>query len=282
MSRIRSFRRGRIGPALAALAAGAFLAPAAEAQTSVEEISIVAGLDGRISEWFFLIEVQGMNLTSVSVMPPSGGPLVLDGSGGFEFEFEAGPFASFAALKAAHPSGSYVFTVDGSHMVTLSWNPAEPVGSGGLPSLVIDSPAHGTADVSTTPDVAFTIDCTNCDDLNLELENLSGMAASFGFGELDVMSFTNPIPFAAMMSEGPEIELALGLAEVELLSGLVNFSDESFDAPSGLGSFEYIEAGLLFASSTFTVPEPAGTTPALAALVALGLLHRRRRSILSG
>lgn len=281
MTRIGSFRGGRIGLTLAALAAGAFLAPASEAQTTVEEISIVAGLDSQASEWFFLVEVQGTDLTSVSVAPPAGAPFVLqDSSGfGFDFEFEGGPFASFAALQAVHTAGNYEFTVDGTHMVTLNWNPTEVVGSSGQPSLVIDSPADGAANVGTTPDVAFTIDCPNCDDLSFNMENLVGVGGSFEFGEFDVMSLTNPIPFAAMMNNGPAIELAAGLVDAELLAGLANFSDQSFDAPSGLGSFEYIEAAVLFADSTFTVPEPMGTIAALAAIATLALLRRCRGTL---
>jgi hypothetical protein len=251
----------------------------AQAQLSVDEIAIAAALAGDAtgSGWFFLVEVQGTGLSSGLVTPPVGDAFALtDARGeGRELEFEAGPFGSFAALQSAHPAGDYTVTVNGSHTVVLAWSPTEPVGVSGEASLVIDSPADGATGVDAMPDVSYTLDCMNCDDLNLELQSLPG--PTFGFGELDVGMFTNPIPFAAMMSSGSETELAPGLVDAELLAGLVSFTDRSFLPPSGLPAFTYIEAGVVTTFSTFTVPEPGGVGTALAALATLGLLGRHKR-----
>jgi hypothetical protein len=222
------------------------------------------------------MEVLGTGLLSGAVTPPAEGPIALTdvGGGGLQLEFEAGPFASFAALQLAHPAGPYTLTVNGAHTVTLGWDPSEPLGSSGEPSLGIDSPAPGATGVGSMPDVAFSLDCNNCNDLSLELESVG--AVSFEFGELDVETFTNPIPFAAMTSSGGETELLDGMVDAELLAGLADFSDESFDPPSALPPFTYIQAGVVFTVSTFTVPEPRGAAPALVALATLSLLARRR------
>jgi len=257
----------------------------AQAQLSVDEIAIAAALAGDAtgSAWFFLVEVQGTGLSSGLVTPGLGDAFALTDAGGegLELEFEAGPFGSFAALQSAHPAGDYQVTINGSDTVVLAWDPTEPIGASGEASLVIDSPADGATGVSAMPDVSFTLDCTNCDDLNLELQSLPG--PTFGFGELDVGAFTNPIPFASMMSSGSETELATGPVDAELLAGLVDFTNMNFRAPSGL-PFTYIEAGVVTTFSTFTVPEPEGAGTALAALATLGLLgrHRRRSSGRSG
>lgn len=274
----RAVVRARRGAgALAVVAALSLGASPAPAQLGVDEIAIAAGLasDEPAPAWFFIIEVQGSGLGSGTVTPPFGDDIALTDAtgGGFELEFEAGPFASFAALQTAHPAGDYMVTVNGSHRVTLAWDPVQPFGTAGDPSLVIDSPAEGATGVSSTPDVSFTLDCTNCNDLRVELQSLPG--PTFVFGELDVGTFTNPIPFAAMMSRGGETELAMGPADAELLTGLVDFVDTSFDPPSALGPFSYIEAGVVTASSTFTVPEPAGLAPPLAAWGTLALLAAR-------
>ena len=110
---------------------------------------------------------------------------------------------------------------------------------------------------------------------SLELESLAG--PTFGFGELDVGVFTNPIPFAAMMSSGTETELPDGTVDAELLSGLVDFVDRSFDPPSQLPPFTYVEAGIVSTSSTFTVPEPGGVVSIVTAWTTLGFLALRVR-----
>ena len=267
-----------------ALIATFFASHASQSQI-VEEISIVAGAQdsGSGNEWFFLIEAFGANLTSVSVAPPTGGPLVLtDPFGVSDFEFEDGPFSTFSALQAVYPAGDYVVTVEGTETVTLAWNPVEPVGMSGQPSLAIDSPADGATGVSSMPDFAFSFDCTNCKDLSLEIFDVftDGFAGNLNFGELDVTpgTFTNPIPFASMQSDGgPPAALPDGLAEAEFLIGLATFTSPTFDAPSALPAFEYIDAAAIFANSVFSVPEPS---PELATLAVLGTLlvlswHRR-------
>jgi hypothetical protein len=105
------------------------------------------------------------------------------------------------------------------------------------------------------------------------------MQASFGFGELDVSppgSYTNPIPFASLSSQNAATELPAGENEAELLIGLANFSTESFDPPTNVPSFDYVEAGTLITINTFTVPEPAGALLQLVALAAVVSIARRR------
>jgi len=259
------------------LAVLGFVAPPAAAQLVVDEIAVVANLVGSGPQWFFFTEVLGTGLTAGSVLPPIGGSITLiDEEGdGTELGFEAGPFASWSDLLSAYPAGDYAFTINGTETVTLAWSPTEPVGAGGPPSLTIDSPSDGAAGVDTMPDVAFTLDCANCNDLNLELEERSQPGATFNFGELDVGGFTNPIPFGVMQSSGGETELALGLTDAALLAGLANFFENStFDLPTTLAPFEYIEAAVVSAVSTFTVPEPGRRVTSMAALGMLGLLAR--------
>lgn len=139
----------------------------------------------------------------------------------------------------------------------------------------------GSTGVSSQPDVSFSFNCSNCDDMDLDMFDVAtdGMAASFDFGELDVSppgNFTQPIRFTSMTSENMASELPEGENEIELVMGLVNFSQVSFDAPTNVGPFQYSEAGTLISINTFTVPEPATTALQLVALAALAGLARRR------
>jgi hypothetical protein len=260
-------------------------ARAAHAQLVVDEISIVAARadQGGGPGWILLVEVVGEDLASVVVLPPLGSPLVLDDTSGSgsAFGFQAGPFDSFGELQDAYPAGDYAFAIDGSETVTLAWDPAEPVGAAGQPTLSIDTPADGSVGVSSTPDVAYTFDCTNCKDMRVDLADLAtgGMAAFAFFGELDVVggAFTNPVPFDALNTgSGPSPPFPDGPTEAVLLMGLVTFSDEAFDPPSALPTFEYVEASLLLAQSAFVVPEPSAGVSACAALAVLALLRARR------
>jgi len=281
---IHSFSRTT---AAASFALGVVCLPTsvARAQLAVEEISIVAGSTdtGSGPEWMFLVEIQGDDLTTVSVLPPIGGAIALEDESmlGIELGFEDGPFASFAELQATYPAGSYLVTVEGSETVSLTWDPTEPLGASGEPTLSIDAPASGSVGVSSMPTLDYTLDCTNCKDLDLEIEDLATRTAELQFGQLDVVggAFADPIPFAIMSTnDGPPVALPDGPAEAELLVGLASFSDESFDMPTSLPSFEYVEASVLFAQSTFTVPEPAPGGGALVALALVALLARRTRA----
>ena len=256
----------------------------ARAQPVVEDVSIVAGvLD---SQWAFLVEVFGSNITTATVAPPFSAamPLVDDSGTGEQFEFEDSPFATFAALKAAYPSGDYVVTINGDHVVTLGWDPDEILASGGgPPTLTIDAPANGATDVSPMPDVAFSFDCPSCNDLNLEIFDVAtgGTAAGLTFGELDVTppaNFTNPILFDDMRSgQAPPNPLPDGLTEIELLLARADFAQVPFDVnPSGHPSFQYIQASAVFTAATVTVPELSAATGGWITLAALAFLARRR------
>jgi MYXO-CTERM domain-containing protein len=107
------------------------------------------------------------------------------------------------------------------------------------------------------------------------------MDANFGFDELGVDpagNFTNPIPFSSLLSDNEASELPAGEAELELLVGIATFTnDVSWDAPTNVPVFRYVEAGTVIAINSFTVPEPAAWQTGLTALLSLGAVARHRR-----
>jgi len=184
----------RVSITLNVFALALFAAPASHAQLAVDEIFIVGGIRYHLGggpEWLFLIRVTGANLTSGSVVPPAGPPVTLLNAfgSGLVLQFQDRSFSTFSALQAVYPSGDYAFTLERNETVTLPWNPTEPTGASGQPTLVIDDPAEGAMNVSSMPDVAYTSDCTNCKDLEVTIKDSAtgGMAASIGFRELGVV-----------------------------------------------------------------------------------------------
>ena len=254
----------------------------ADSNFSVSEVLLEAALEdlGSGPVWNFFVEIEGQMLPFAATLdPPSGPQIPLTGDGTF-LEYEDTGFATFAEVQTVYEAGSYLLTI-GEETVTLDWDPTEPTGATGEPSLAVTEPADGSTITDTTPDVAFSFDCTNCNDLESDLFDVAtdGNDASFGFVELDVMpaaSFTNPIPFAQMDQEGLGTELPLGENEVELLIGLTDISTESFDAPTNLASFEYTAAATLIVINAFTVPEPGTASLSVVALLGVALVRARR------
>ncbi|MBW2422249.1 MAG: hypothetical protein JRH19_27200 [Deltaproteobacteria bacterium] len=267
------------------LAMSTFSVGPADSDFSVDEILIEAAREdyGDGFSWSFFIEVEGEGLpATATVDPPSGSQIILTTDNpGFEFDFEATDFVSFEDLQDDYPAGGYLFTI-GEETVTLDWDPAEPTGATGEPSLTISSPARGATGVSSQPDTIYTFDCTNCKDLDYELFDTAtdGIDANFGFGELDVDppgNYTNPILFSALSSDSEASELPDGGAEAELIIGLADFWTVTFDEPTDVPSFEYVEAGTVIANNSFTVPEPAAPALQLMALAALATVARHRK-----
>ena len=185
---------------------------------TVDEILFEAAREdtGSGPDWYVLIEVEGEDLPGTATVDPPGGPQIMltTQGGGFELEFEAGPYSTFADLQIAYPAGDYLFTI-GEETVTLNWSPDAPLGAAGQPVLTITSPANGATISDAQPDTAFDFDCTNCKDLDVEIFDVAtgGMVADFEFEELNQLppgSFTNPIPFSSLFSNTGASELPAG------------------------------------------------------------------------
>ncbi|MBW1882547.1 MAG: hypothetical protein JRJ58_03385 [Deltaproteobacteria bacterium] len=266
------------------IAISQFSVGAANSTFTVDEILFEAAREdlGGGPGWHLFVEIEGEGLPATATVDPPTGPqmMLTSTGGGFELEFEDGPFTTFADLKSTYNTGNYLFTV-GEETVTLGWDPDEPLGASGQPTLSITSPADGATISDTQPDTSFSFDCTNCKDLDLDLFDVptDGMQASFGFGELGVSppgSYTNPIPFSSLSSENAATELPAGENEAELVIGLADFSTESFDPPTNVPSFDYTVAGTVIAINTFTVPEPTSALLQVVALAAVVSIARRR------
>ncbi len=140
-----------------------FSVGAASSTFTVDEILFEAVREdlGGGPGWHLFIEIEGEGLPATATVDPPTGPqmMLTSTGGGFELEFEDGPFATFAALKSAYNTGNYLFTV-GEETVTLGWDPDEPLGASGEPTLSITSPADGATIPDSTPDTSFSFDCT--------------------------------------------------------------------------------------------------------------------------
>lgn len=230
-------------------------------------------------QWFFFAEANGGALNSITVTPPIGSPVVLTDPAmmGEEFDFESNGFSSLGNLNAVFPAGTYTVTVDGTQTSSLFWDPTIPAGAAGDPSLSITSPASMETGVSSTPDVTYALDCTNCSDLDIEIFDLltDGATALFSTSASAPPALPNPILFSSLISENMLTELPDGDVVIDMLVGLSAF-DTGTLSPSG-GGFDYEEVGSLLAMSTFQVPEPSATFASLAALATVGSVVRLRR-----
>jgi hypothetical protein len=131
------------------LSSALILTFAAPALAQVDEIVIgVLKEDlGGGAMWRFHISVDTDTVANLpnsgTVTPPMGGNDITLMGDAEEIEFESAPFASFAALQAVYPAGDYAFDI-GVGTVMLNWDPTDPTGTQGEPSLTITSPADGS------------------------------------------------------------------------------------------------------------------------------------------
>ncbi len=227
-----------------------------------ERISIVARREDRGDElaWRFRIEAEGHELSTASVTPPSGGALALSDpvGNGATIEYESEPFETFAGLQAVHPPGDYALLLATGDSVTLAWNPTEPLGSAGQPTLSIDAPRDGEADVDREPAVEYSLDCGNCRDLRLEIQDVAtrGRLAHARFDQVDPQGgFLEPIPYESTDAARP---LPNGEMTAELAVGFAEVSSWTFLPGTETPPFQYREAAELFAQSTFSVGWPCG------------------------
>jgi hypothetical protein len=250
------------------VATSVFRVGAADSNFSLDEILFEAAREdaGQGPSWNLFLEIEGENLpaTGTAVRLAGGDPIVLSGGG----RVPARRLPLHDRRREHHPQlGS-----------------RRTHGLGGTAGVDRHLARQRRHRGQQRADVAFTFDCTNCKDMDLDLFDVAtdGMAAGFGFGELNVPTpndFTNPILFGDMSQDSGASELPAGENEVELVMGLASFSTVSFDPPTNVPSFSYTEAGTLIAVNAFTVPEASAGALALAAFgTVAGLARSRSRS----
>jgi len=228
--------------------------------------------------WILEANAEGSDqLTSVSLTPPGKAPIAFDcvatGPSAAICEYAQGaPVASLAALLVDFPAGTWVLTVNGTLGADLLFEPVEPDGT-----VTVTSPADGAVNVSTTPSVSYTHDCTNCDFLILETELQAG-----GPG-LEILIEGAPPPSSGtvlyddFISQDAPKPATLPNGVYLLFAGSINgiISIETL-APGTAGeqTFQFARGAERDVQTLFTVPEPAGAS--LAALAALLAVARRR------
>jgi hypothetical protein len=255
----------------------AVLSHPAGAQT-LELGGITAALDS--TGWRFVAAFEGStNIITATLQPPGrvAIPLACETVEITVVEciFEDPGFASLAALLVEYPAGSYALSLNGgARTATLPFGPIEPDGV-----VTVTDPTDGEANVSGTPTISYTHDCTNCVAVAFEITDL---AAPVNVGlELFVFGIPPPsigtVPYAALDSfEGPKpIELPAGSYAL-LASTAVGTIDEATLTPGG-APFEYATAALIGTASTFTVPEPTAFAAGLAVAAVLAVLAGARR-----
>jgi hypothetical protein len=250
----------------------ALLIPGAASTLTLDKIELsteegrTAGTD---AEWSFKVEAVGTGLVRAQFRRL--GDLEWDpidpveGAEG-EFEGEFGPFPTRDALEAEFPPGTYEFL--------LNQGEGDEVGGSldfGIAlddGVVVTSPEDGAV-ISGQPPQTFSVAtaCSNCDELNFEIEGLTSQGADFVV-ELEGLS-TN----SAALEEFGIDEIPHGEYEftAELKSRLE--SQEAFDGVE----FEYGQEAARSDEVTFTVPEPAELLAHAAALALAGGLGTRRR-----
>jgi hypothetical protein len=250
-----------------------------EAQV-VELLDLIAaeGSDG----WRLEIDLEGTGISSVFIHR---GPLpmlqltCMPSAGFVDCQYDDPPptqpgYPSLAALLAVHVPGTWGLLVDGVLSASFAFGPVEPNGT-----VTVTAPASGATDVSPTPTIDYTHDCSNCNVLAFEIEDFDG---TLGIG-LETFLFGPPlpspgsVPYAILESfEGPKPP-ALPNGRYELFASTAVGAITVVPFDQG-GSFEYTTGAIRDRRTVFTVPEPASATSAAVAALAAVCCARRSRA----
>jgi MYXO-CTERM domain-containing protein len=267
----------------AALAATLCLAGGASAHGTPSPVSwfellAVRGADGWSLRVLTIGDPAGM--TGISVTPPGGTPLPLacrPSTAGLACRLrvpESGPgYDSLAELLLAYPAGSWQVAV--SAFIPQPWEltgPVEVALADFEGDVAVTAPADGAVDVGTTPAVEWANGCAACNALRFALDDGA---------DVDLAAYvTAPLPASGSVAWGAWTSLA-GAAPAELGAGSYRASAAAGVRTASevllLGAFHmpYTTGVEHESESAFRVPEPA--SPGAAALLALGVLTRRRR-----
>ncbi len=262
----------------AMLACVASAAPAPGGAQTLELGGLTAERDQ--TGWRFIAAFEGStDISSAVIEPPERDIVGLScesiGPDLVECLFESLPFDSLAELLAGYPAGDYTLDLNGgARTAVLPFDPVEPNGV-----VTVSDPADGTSGVSSTPAIVYTHNCTMCDALSFEITN-PGEPAVVGLELLvldDPLPDAGTVPYAALESfEGAKpSELPAGSYALRAATAIGTIEEATL-IPGG-APFEYATAALIGTDTTFTVPEPAALSAALASLGALGALAGVRR-----
>lgn len=261
----------RLLPILA-LAAAASLAGARAGAQTLEVVDLTA--EEEVSGWFLNVSLEGStNIASASVTPP-GGPAIdlacLNLGDLVECDFEDPGFTSLAELLASYPAGTWDLELNGGdRTASLDFSPVEPDGDAS-----VSDPADNATNVSPTPTIVYSQDCTNCLLLLFEIDVAGGQ----GDISLEGLIFapipaSGSVPYADLESaDGPKpAELPEG--EYRLTNSIAAGSITMESLTPGGDDFEYGTGAVRNVETSFTVPEPSAA--ALGVVLAVALARRR-------
>jgi len=279
----------RLRMGILALLAGVPFSAGGAAALEVDDVVIAAEELGSAG-WFFEVEIEGTtDLSAAAITPPgqserSFGCEVFGTSASCEFEdppLSMGGFASLTQLLGTWPAGTYTVAVsDGVNpplTANVTFDPVAPDGT-----MNVTSPIDGEANVSPTPTVTYTHDCTNCTHFFLDIETEVGPGMFNSVAEFETPETTSPNNVPLSSFTDPEDMPVANLPDGDyiLFGGLGNLSETpgvAFNEDPAKTFFFETGAEHETDAIMFTVPEPSSRAAGAVVMAVLGLLALRRR-----
>jgi len=210
--------------------------------SDIQLLQIDSRSGGGPSIWAFVVEIAGAGISSATLSPPGGAPILLDGDS--TIRGRRWDFASLAELQAmfgpSSASEKYVVEVNGTETVSLDFAPVQPNGRATLTNPVPDS-----AVTDTMPVFSISNACSNC---GVQFVGVTDDLYYDYAIQLESFVFGPPFPATLMLSDfvnqgsgGPVSELPEGPYEVCSVAAVGDISTQMFDGGS---SFEYTAAWL--------------------------------------